>query len=100
MSLCPALASMGTIAALEVISRRRGFATTYHKVIKVSRGAETIPRPTSLLISASERQDLVIWSDGEARQTIFGNGGHPQRHVSFGEFWGLSGSQGLTLYLS
>ncbi|KAJ9104252.1 hypothetical protein QFC19_004069 [Naganishia cerealis] len=29
-----ALAAMGTLAALEIISRREGFATTYHKSIK------------------------------------------------------------------
>jgi hypothetical protein len=27
---------MGTIALVEIISRRQGFATTYHKAIKVS----------------------------------------------------------------
>ncbi|KAJ9119608.1 hypothetical protein QFC22_003317 [Naganishia vaughanmartiniae] len=31
-----ALASMGTLAALEIISRRQGFTTTYHKSIKAS----------------------------------------------------------------
>ena len=100
-----ALASMGTIASLEIISRRQGFATTYHKVVKVS--IDTAATCANCLIPASERQDLVLWLDGKARETIFGNNGHCQRHVSFGESYAfqdllvahfVSGSCSTTLW--
>lgn len=72
--LLPALASMGTLASLEIISRRQGFATTYHKSIKASlslplRRTRITPQPHHLCDDQNGKTSSFIKSEKHAKSS-------------------------------